>query len=92
MRSAADQYAYGEKAYWAWDWNLALPHLLLGVDWDGIFGFRFDQQEPPIVKEVQALEVQRDRHTASGHRTYRAISFPNSMPMALSGRRACTRR
>src|SRR5215472_5266453 len=56
MRSAADQYAYGEKAYWAWDWNLALPHLLLGVDWDGIFGFRFDQQEPLIVREVQALK------------------------------------
>jgi hypothetical protein len=56
MRSAADQYAYGEKAYWAWDWNLALPHFLLGVDWDGIFGFRFDQQEPLIVREVQALK------------------------------------
>jgi hypothetical protein len=59
MRSAADQYAYGEKAYWAWDWNLALPHLLLGVDWDGIFGFRFDQQEPLIVREVQALKYKK---------------------------------
>src|SRR6202023_272951 len=39
LRSAADQYAYGEKAHWAWDWNLALPHFVLGVDWDGIFGF-----------------------------------------------------
>jgi hypothetical protein len=56
MRSAADQYAYGEKAYWAWDWNLALPHFLLGVDWDAIFGFRFDQKEPLIVREVQALK------------------------------------
>jgi hypothetical protein len=54
MRSAADQYAYGEKAYWAWDWNLALPHLLLGVDWDGIFGFRFDQKDPFIEMLVQA--------------------------------------
>jgi hypothetical protein len=56
MRSAADQYAYGEKAYWAWDWNLALPHLLLGVDWDGIFGFRFDEREPFIERLVQALK------------------------------------
>ena len=46
MRSATDQYTYGEKAYWAWDWNLALPHLLLGVDWDGIFGFGYDQKDP----------------------------------------------
>src|SRR5262249_2712648 len=30
-RSASDQYAYGERAFWAWDWNLALPHFLLGV-------------------------------------------------------------
>ena len=55
MRSAADQYAYGEKAYWAWDWNLALPHLLLGVDWDGIFGFRYDQKDP-FIELVQALK------------------------------------
>ena len=54
MRSAADQYAYGQKAYWAWDWNLALPHLLLGVDWDGIFGFRFDQKVPFLEMLVQA--------------------------------------
>jgi hypothetical protein len=39
LRSAADQYAYGEKSYWAWDWNLAAPHFALGVDWDGIYGF-----------------------------------------------------
>jgi len=32
LRSAADQYAYGERAFWAWDWNLAFPHLVLGVD------------------------------------------------------------
>src|SRR5215472_2410766 len=56
MRSAADQYAYGEKAYWAWDWNLALPHLLLGVDWDGIFGFRFDERVPFLEKLVQTLK------------------------------------
>lgn len=43
-RSAADQYAYGEKTYWAWDWNLALPHFILGVDWDGIFGFENDRE------------------------------------------------
>ncbi len=53
MRSAADQYAYGEKSYWAWDWNLALPHLLLGVDWDRIFGFRYDQKDPFIEMLVQ---------------------------------------
>ncbi|MBV8133433.1 MAG: hypothetical protein JO282_13115 [Alphaproteobacteria bacterium] len=53
MRSAADQYAYGQNAYWAWDWNLALPHLLLGVDWDGIFGFRFDQKDPFVEMLVQ---------------------------------------
>ena len=56
MRSAADQYAYGEKAFWAWDWNLALPHLLLGVDWDGIFGFRFDETVPFLEKLVQTLK------------------------------------
>ena len=43
LRSAADQYAYGEKSYWAWDWNLALPHFVLGMDWNGIFGFEEDQ-------------------------------------------------
>jgi mono/diheme cytochrome c family protein len=53
MRSAADQYAYGEQAYWAWDWNLALPHLLLGVDWDRIFGFGYDQKDP-LIELVQA--------------------------------------
>jgi hypothetical protein len=53
MRSATDQYAYGERAYWAWDWNLALPHLLLGVDWDGIFGFGYDQKDP-LTMLVQA--------------------------------------
>lgn len=56
MRSAADQYAYGEKAYWAWDWNLALPHLLIGVDWDGIFGFRFDEKVPFLEKLIQTLK------------------------------------
>jgi hypothetical protein len=61
MRSAADQYAYGEKAYWAWDWNLALPHLLIGVDWDGIFGFRFDERIPFIEKLVQNLKYKWTR-------------------------------
>jgi hypothetical protein len=56
MRSAGDQYADGEKAYWAWDWNLALPHLLLGVDWDGIFGFHFDQRQPFVERLAQALK------------------------------------
>jgi hypothetical protein len=56
MRSTADQYAYGERAYWAWDWNLALPHLLIGVDWDGIFGFRFDEKVPFLEKLVQTLK------------------------------------
>jgi mono/diheme cytochrome c family protein len=60
MRSAAEQYAYGERAYWAWDWNLGLPHLLLGVDWDGIFGFRYDQRDP-LVELVRAW-----KHKASG--------------------------
>src|SRR6516162_6878444 len=61
MRSAADQYADGEKAYWAWDWNLALPHLLIGVDWDGIFGFRFDERIPFIEKLVQNLKYKWTR-------------------------------
>jgi hypothetical protein len=61
MRSAADQYAYGEKAYWAWDWNLALPQLLLGVDWDGIFGFRFDQKVPFIEKLAQTWKYKGTR-------------------------------
>ena len=39
-RSAKDQYAYGEKIWWSHDWNLGIAHLLLGVDWDGIFGFQ----------------------------------------------------
>lgn len=47
QRSASEQFLYGEKAYWAWDWNLGAPHFVLGVDWDGIFGFDFDRK-PPI--------------------------------------------
>jgi hypothetical protein len=47
-RSAADQYAYGEQAYWAWDWNLALPHFVLGIDWDGIFGFDRERKDPHL--------------------------------------------
>ena len=48
LRSAADQYAYGEKAFWAWDWNLAFPHLVLGVDWDGIFGYGYDRERSTL--------------------------------------------
>jgi hypothetical protein len=72
MRSAADQYAYGERAYWAWDWNLALPHLLLGVDWDGIFGFGYDQKDP-VEMLVQAWKyklsgIARPAIEAEGYR------------------------
>jgi hypothetical protein len=72
MRSAADQYAYGEQAYWAWDWNLGLPHLLLGVDWDGIFGFRFDEQKPFFERLVLALKyratgIKRPQIEAKGY-------------------------
>ncbi|GGF47250.1 hypothetical protein GCM10011611_62080 [Aliidongia dinghuensis] len=56
QRSATDQYAYGEKAFWAWDWNLAAPHFVLGVDWDGIFGFDFDRKEPPLDAVVKGVE------------------------------------
>src|SRR5262249_15511537 len=58
-RSAADQYAYGEKAYWAWDWNLAVPHFVLGVDWGNIFGFDFDH--PPSRLEALAKAVQYEK-------------------------------
>jgi hypothetical protein len=56
QRAAADQYAYGEKAYWAWDWNLAVPHFVLGVDWDGIFGFDFDRKDPALETLLKTLE------------------------------------
>jgi hypothetical protein len=55
-RSAADQYAYGEKAYWAWDWNLAVPHFVIGVDWDGIFGFNFNRKDSIADALLKALE------------------------------------
>jgi hypothetical protein len=55
-RSARDQYVYGEQAFWAWDWNLALPHFLLGVDWDGIFGFGYQSYDPFIETFVQRLK------------------------------------
>jgi hypothetical protein len=55
-RSASDQYAYGERAFWAWDWNLALPHFLLGVDWDGIFGFHYQQHDPFLQILVENLK------------------------------------
>jgi hypothetical protein len=56
QRSAADQYIYGEKAYWAWDWNLAAPHFALGVDWDGIYGF--DPGRPKTRLEILAKELE----------------------------------
>jgi hypothetical protein len=59
LRSAADQYAYGEKAYWAWDWNLALPHFVLGVDWNGIFGFDFDRKDSHLEMLAKALEYRK---------------------------------
>ncbi len=58
-RSAADQFLYGEKAYWAWDWNLAAVHFVLGVDWDGIFGFDFDRKVPASETLMKALEYKK---------------------------------
>jgi hypothetical protein len=58
LRSAADQYAYGEKAYWAWDWNLAAPHFALGVDWDGIYGFVSGRPETHLEVLAKQLEYQ----------------------------------
>ena len=57
-RSVADQYAYGERAFWAWDWNLALPHFLLGVDWDGIFGRSYQERDAFIQTFVEDLKYQ----------------------------------
>src|SRR5262249_24334766 len=54
QRSAADQYAYGEKAFWTWDWNLALPHFVLGIDWKGIFGF--DQSQSYLNMLVDSVK------------------------------------
>jgi len=59
LRSAADQYAYGEKAYWTWDWNLALPHFVLGVDWNGIFGFDFNRNDSHLDMLAKALEYEK---------------------------------
>jgi hypothetical protein len=59
MRSAADQYAYGEKIYWAWDWNLALPHFVLGVDWDGIFGFDLERKDPHLQALIDLWKTYR---------------------------------
>jgi hypothetical protein len=59
MRSAADQYAYGEKTYWAWDWNLALPHFVLGVDWDGIFGFDLERKDPHLQALIDLWKTYR---------------------------------
>lgn len=58
--SAAEQYRYGEKAYWAWDWNLGLPHFILGLDWNGIFGFE-EEEYSRFLEFVRAL-----RHRISG--------------------------
>jgi hypothetical protein len=58
LRSAADQYAYGEKSYWAWDWNLAAPHFALGVDWDGIYGFVSGRPETHL--EVLAKQLEHE--------------------------------
>ena len=55
-RSASDQYSYGEKTYWAWDWNLAASHFALGVDWDGIYGF--DSGRPETALETLAKELE----------------------------------
>jgi hypothetical protein len=59
MRSAADQYGYGEKTYWAWDWNLALPHYVLGIDWDGIFGFDLARKDPHLQALLDAWKARR---------------------------------
>ena len=58
-RSAADQYAYGEKAYWAWDWNLAVPHFALGVDWGNIFGFDFDHKPSRVEALAKAVQYEK---------------------------------
>ena len=65
-RSAADQYAYGEKAYWAWDWNLAVPHFVLGIDWSNIFGFGFDQRDSPFEALAKAIEYEQSGIAAPG--------------------------
>ena len=59
QRSAADQFLYGEKAYWAWDWNLGAPHFVLGLDWDGIFGFDFDRKPPTSEVLLRDLEYKK---------------------------------
>jgi hypothetical protein len=72
-RSARDQYVYGEQAFWAWDWNLALPHFLFGVDWDGIFGFGYQNHDPFIETFVQKLkykvaDIERPSIETEGYR------------------------
>jgi hypothetical protein len=59
LRSASAQYAYGEKAYWAWDWNLAATHFVLGIDWDGVFGFDFDRKASRLEILAKELEYQK---------------------------------
>ena len=66
-RSASDQYAYGEQAFWAWDWNLALPHFLLGVDWDDIFGFGYQRLRSVHRNADPEAEIPGGRHFASGN-------------------------
>jgi hypothetical protein len=57
-RSVADQFSYGERAFWAWDWNLALPHFLLGVDWNGIFGQSYQEGNSFIQTFIENLKYQ----------------------------------
>ena len=59
LRSTADQFLYGEKAYWAWDWNLGAPHFVLGVDWDGIFGFDFGRKPPASENLLKDIEHEK---------------------------------
>jgi hypothetical protein len=59
QRSASEQFLYGEKAYWSWDWNLGAPHFVLGVDWDGIFGFDFDKPLPTSEVLLRDIEYKK---------------------------------
>jgi hypothetical protein len=59
QRSASEQFLYGEKAYWAWDWNLGAPHFVLGIDWNGIFGFETGQKLPASERVLRDLEYHK---------------------------------
>lgn len=56
-RAAAAQYEYGEKIWYAHDWNLGLTHLVLGVDWDGVFGFEPRQTSTLEAGEGRVKEI-----------------------------------